>query len=540
MHLVIVHGYLLTGTGSNVYTANVAESWKQQGHAVTVLCQDPRADALAFVDELIVGTHKIPSTPPASGTVRVVVPDIGGLLLVYNYDRYEGYRVKTMANCTLDEIEANITCTVEGLKRVLAQGVDRVLTNHAILSPVIAFRACRDTATPYDSKIHGSSIIFSIRPRPELKRYAIEGIRACQKVVVGSSYVARLLLETFQSAVEEFQHKLVTIPPGMNPEIFKLADGVQENQKQFLARVHDSVQRRPNGRKATAICLPPPTPNLHQQLVSLADTYDQRSIDADLEERWVPFKEDEPVICFFGKFLHTKGVAELLMCFPLVLTRIPKARLLLIGCGSYREHLEGMIAAMRSGNLDAFRAYSRAGAFLDEVTALQEKKFFRQLSSTESSRITITGMLEHEQLREILPLASMSVVSSKAPEAFGMVSVEAMAAGVLPLCNRHTGIADVLDVVKETDPELEHLMGIDIKPGGAQGAADGAFLIEQLPEKIETVLHFLYPNGFADHRKRREISYRLRKIAVSKFSWNDISKRLLEDSKPHNDQGLID
>ena len=277
--------------------------------------------------------------------------------------------------------------------------------------------------------------------------------------------------------------------------------------KQFLACVHDSVQRRPNGRKAATTCVPPPAPNLHEQLVSLADTYDQRSIDADLQERWIPFKEDEPVICFFGKFLHTKGIAELLTYFPLVLTRFPKARLLLIGCGSYREHLVGMIAAMKSGNLDAFRAYSRAGGFLDEVTALQEKKFFRQLSSKEASQITITGMLEHEQLREILPLASMSVVSSKAPEAFGMVSVEAMAAGVLPLCNRHTGIADVLAVVKEADPELDSLMGIDVKPGGTQGTADGAFLIEQLPKKIETALRFLYPSGFSDHKKRKEISY---------------------------------
>ena len=37
MHLVIVHGYLLSGTGSNIYCANVAKIWKNLGHAVTVV-----------------------------------------------------------------------------------------------------------------------------------------------------------------------------------------------------------------------------------------------------------------------------------------------------------------------------------------------------------------------------------------------------------------------------------------------------------------------------------------------------------------------
>ena len=164
MHLVIVHGYLLRGTGSNVYVANVAETWKRQGHAVTVVCQDHLAGTLPFVDELIVGTEKIPSTAPPSGTVRVVVPDIGGLLLVYMKDNYEGFEVKTMRECTLEEIDAHIEFTVKGLRRVLAQGVDRVLTNHTILSPVIAHRACQDTAIPYDIVIHGSSLVFSIKP----------------------------------------------------------------------------------------------------------------------------------------------------------------------------------------------------------------------------------------------------------------------------------------------------------------------------------------------------------------------------------------
>ena len=532
MHLVILHGYILRGSGSNVYTANVAETWKNQGHAVTVVCQDHLANTLPFVDELIVGTDNIPSTPPANGTVRVVVPDIGGLLLVYNYDRYAGFEVKTMRECSLKEIDGHIELTVKGLKRVIAQGVDRILTNHTILSPVIASRACQDTTIPYDVKIHGSSITFSIKPRPELKHYAIEGLQNCNKIVVGSTYAKKLLLETLyeESQSLRLEKKIVLIPCGINPNVFKLADEIVVNQTRFLSKVQAFIQKQPNGRIAKNIILPSVfSSDLHQNLTTLADTYDQKSVDADLVERWIPINEGEPVICFFGKFLNTKGVGEILAIFPSILLKIPKIRLILVGFGRYREHMEGMLSAMKSGDMNAFKTYITAGGFLDNISDDHLAKIFRKLSQEECDRITITGILEHEQLCEILPLASISIVASKASEAFGMVSIEAMAAGVLPLCNRHTGLADVLQCVEEIEPELGSLMGIDTHPGGIHGVADGAFFIEQLPLKIESALAFLYPNGYQDDSRRKEIARKLREIAMTRFSWDKIGKSLIEE-----------
>ena len=52
---------------------------------------------------------------------------------------------------------------------------------------------------------------------------------------------------------------------------------------------------------------------------------------------------------------------------------------------------------------------------------------------------------------------------SKAAEAFGMVTVESMAAGVLPLCNNHTGLADVLNVIEKSYPEIVAQTRVDPK-----------------------------------------------------------------------------
>ena len=40
MRILLWHGYLLAGTGSNVYTRALAREWSNAGHDVTVVCQE--------------------------------------------------------------------------------------------------------------------------------------------------------------------------------------------------------------------------------------------------------------------------------------------------------------------------------------------------------------------------------------------------------------------------------------------------------------------------------------------------------------------
>ena len=43
MRVLIFHGYLLRGTGSNVYNASLAQALARLGHEVHLLCQDREA-----------------------------------------------------------------------------------------------------------------------------------------------------------------------------------------------------------------------------------------------------------------------------------------------------------------------------------------------------------------------------------------------------------------------------------------------------------------------------------------------------------------
>ena len=87
MKILLWHGYLLGGTGSNVYTRQLAREWARAGHDVTVLCQEPHPELYDL------------------GGAEVVRPDVGGLLPVFVHDRYEGYEVKLLQDCTRAELD---------------------------------------------------------------------------------------------------------------------------------------------------------------------------------------------------------------------------------------------------------------------------------------------------------------------------------------------------------------------------------------------------------------------------------------------------
>ena len=44
MRLILWHGYLLEGTGSNIYTQHIARAWGRLGHDVASICQQLRAE----------------------------------------------------------------------------------------------------------------------------------------------------------------------------------------------------------------------------------------------------------------------------------------------------------------------------------------------------------------------------------------------------------------------------------------------------------------------------------------------------------------
>jgi hypothetical protein len=171
MRLLIFHGYMLRGTGSNIYNANLAPALARLGHEVHLLCQDREVELEG---------------------VQIHIPDIGGLLPVYVKDPYGGFEVKTFPELTEEELQRYIDANVAAVREVAegAGGIDLALANHLVMGPAILARA---GVAPFAAKIHGSALEYTVKAHPRFVPYAEEGMEAAAGVLVGSGHTARSL-----------------------------------------------------------------------------------------------------------------------------------------------------------------------------------------------------------------------------------------------------------------------------------------------------------------------------------------------------------
>src|SRR4051812_39981535 len=94
MRILVFHGYLLRGTGSNVYNGRLVAALARGGATVDLISQERRPHELDFVDAIGTWVDGEPRVETIREPVRVTAwrPEIGDLLPVYVADRYEAVR----------------------------------------------------------------------------------------------------------------------------------------------------------------------------------------------------------------------------------------------------------------------------------------------------------------------------------------------------------------------------------------------------------------------------------------------------------------
>jgi len=275
------HGYLLGGTGSNVYTRALAREWSLAGHDVTVVCQEPHPEQYDL------------------GGARVVVPELpGGLLPTFILDRYEGLEARRLGDFTPAQREAYVEANAAALSELAP--ADLVFANHVLLgAPVGAASGMR-----YRVKAHGSELEYAMRSRPDLAQWGAETLAGAEVVYAGSEHI-RDVLEEICGQVERVE----IVPPGVDVDEFRPA-----LRAEALAAL-----------VAEARSDPPNPGNREERLPDEGN--------AGRLARF--FADDEPTIVYFGKLIENKGVHVLLEALAGL-----DARAVVVGFGDFREELE--------------------------------------------------------------------------------------------------------------------------------------------------------------------------------------------------------
>lgn len=381
------HGYLMTGSGSNLYTANLARVWRKAGHDILLLCQETKAGSLSFVDEegdfsSDNASFKTSLTGilTATGRCRLVRPFIDQLLPVYVYDDYEGFVVKRFVDLTDDELARYTEMNVEALVTAIEEHrPDAIITGHEVMGPYIALQATRRTGHEYLAKLHGSALEYAVKEQRErYLPYAIEGLSGARVVTGGSNY----MIKEAASVVSGWEQSAAVVNPGCDVEIFT----------------------------------PPQAP-----------------------------RSPPPLVGYVGKFIVSKGVHNFLAALGCVSEEM---HAVVVGYGGYEAELRKLGEALGAGDASAVRALAQRGDGTKPLTGVLEWLDSDGMDAgyrARAKRIEVewSGRLDHGPLSQVLPSFELLIVPSVVPEAFGMVAAEAAACAVLPIVPAHSGIGEV-------------------------------------------------------------------------------------------------
>jgi glycosyltransferase involved in cell wall biosynthesis len=457
MRVLVFHGYLLQGTGSNVYNAELGAALVRAGHEVHLLCQDREPFALDWVDAAGDWDGGALALVARREPVRATVyrPDIGGLLPVYVADRYEGIEARpfpSLSEAELDlYLERNVAAVREVAERVRP---DAALANHLVMGPAILARALAGLDVPYAVKIHGSALEYVVKPHPRFRPYAAEGLARARGILVGSRHTAESLWAAMDDPSLPPRTRLG--PPGV--DVARFGPRTPGEARAGLER----LTARLGGPPAAAA--PPSRP------AGFASSFDRRAGEAAAALSTVA--PGDRLVVFVGKLIASKGVELLLAAWPLVLAREPRARLLVVGFGGFREGLERLAAALAAGDLtgaaatrgEEGQALPQLAAFLDGLEG-DAAAAYRDAARGLATRVAWAGRLDHAELADLLPAAEAMAVTSTFPEAFGMVAAEAAACGALPVVARHSGLEEVARTLAAAVPEQARpWLSFDIGP----------------------------------------------------------------------------
>ena len=475
--ILLFHGYLLRGTGSNVYNSELAQAFARLGHEVHLVSQERRSTALDWVDAVGEWEDGELRVSPLHDPVQITAyrPDIGRLLPVYVHDNYEGFDAKTFLECSDAELEEYVERNVAAVREV-AERVqpDVALANHLVMGPAIVRRALEPLGIPYAVKIHGSALEYVVKRDPDrFLPWAREGLEKAGGVLVGSRHTGESLWAALDDDALPGRTRLG--PPGVD---------IQQFAPRAPAQAAAGVERLAAVLRASEPDDSPAGSAFERDLEAAADALDRLR------------PGEGRLVVYVGKLIVSKGVDLVAAAWPLVLKEVPDARLVVVGFGAYRDGFERLVAALASGDLDTARELADAGReveggpraplrFLRHFLDTGVDDAYLEAAKRLPEQLVVVGRLEHAELVDLLPACEAQIVSSTFPEAFGMVAAEAAAVGILPVSAAHSGLQEVSAQLAETvPPEAVPWLSFPLEGDPVTGLAERLVAWLQAPEEV--------------------------------------------------------
>ncbi|UCF67406.1 MAG: glycosyltransferase family 4 protein [Acidobacteriota bacterium] len=529
MKIAIYHGYELGGSGSNEYTRYLARALAKKAHDVVLICGESRPEKYEFISRSVaLGRHGQPlerwsreTRLPASVTCYQLPRT--SVLPVYLTDKQREGTVKMFPELTDSELAEYHDVTLSAVSSVIRiEKPDVLHCNHLVYQPVVAAAACSATATPYYVVPHGSAIEYTVKADGRFRALARRGLERAAGVIWIAREVRERILSLYPMLRPDLEAKGHSVGVGTDTSLFKpLKPGERSSAFRRLAAQHRRGGKTGEQRAELRRALDAGNVEATRRYWN---AYDHRLEDDDLPALLERVPHDASLLLFVGALTYGKGVQSLIAALPSLLRRRPSTHLVIVGSGTYREVLEGLVHVLATGNESAFEALVSRGRDLeradmsgpmDDVAAYASDPANRREMWDNGPKLSrhvhFLGRLDHERLREIFPCCQIAVFPSIIKEASPLVLYEALANGVLPVGPYHSGLRDGLDELRtHLDAELWEKMKL---PQEADLRVSG------LVESLDALLGLV---------SERDLGHELHQIAVEQHDWSVVAARLGE------------
>jgi glycosyltransferase involved in cell wall biosynthesis len=539
--ICIMHGYLLEGSGSNLWTRCVVESLCQEGHTLQLVCQEPypeRYDCIAEawryhedgrVEQLFA------RDVPYAGKCIMHKPQLGSTLPVYVWDKYDEFpNVVPMINLSDDEIESYVERNAAVVQRVVEERkVTAMHANHAVLMSVVAQRVSARTGVPYAIMPHGSALEYAVKPDKRFYAYATSAFADAGHIFVHGEEM-RSRVATILPEVRDLDAKFSVLPLGVHTEQFTPVP--RERRREKMGRFWKAIAELPRGRRPAQleemlgrVQVATDNDSLRAALTSIR--YETKAPDEDVEEKLQQIDwEHDAVLLYVGRLISAKGVQSGLAAIPLILAEDPDARMVLVGHGPLREPMEAFVWALERGDRTLAERIVECGRFLegdpDGVSGSQAlgkvRCFFQDLKDRDeldayfalakahvrTDRVIFTGYLTHHELEHLFPCCDAGIFPSIVKEAGPLVFLEALASGCFPLGTYFGGMKASIDAIADLlPPYIVDAMKLDPLD-----------TVADIAKNVSTALHF-------------GVRYKdvLSRTAQERYDWTSVGRLLAHE-----------
>lgn len=535
--ICILHGYLLDGSGSNLWTQSIIRTLCRAGETVHLMCQEPHPEKFDYVaraqryDEELRPQVMLEREVPYPGRCIVHKPTLGGVLPVYVWDKYEEYeRVVPMVELDDAVVDDYVDRNVALLDHLVVEhGITALHANHAVLMSVVAQRVAERRRIPFTIMPHGSAIEYAVKKDPRFHRLASAAFAAAGRIFVIGPEIRRRVRDVFPD-LPGIDDKLTDLNLGVDTGLFEPIDpAARSGNLRELGRALVGVERGKSPELTRAMrhrLSDGISQEALRKVLTQASDYTAKHTDTDCEEKLAAVDwEREKILLFVGRLIASKGIHGVIAALPEILRAEPAARLLVVGHGPLREPLEAMLWALDTGSRELFRNIVRWGRYLEGAQQPEPlehvERYLEQLEQRGeldayfeiarrahvSDRVLFTGYLTHQELRYLFPCCDVAVFPSIVAEAGPLVFLEAMASGVFPMGIYFAGMAASIDSVSAVVP------------------AEAVELMKLRKEPEHTVADIARDAVGALKLGRRHAGD-LRRVAVERYDWAAVGAKL--------------